>query len=658
MPPRKIKIEDLRRFTFVSDPQISPDGSQVAFVHTKIDYPNDGYQKHIWIWDRTTGKARQFTHGTGSDSNPRWSPDGKQLLFLSSKRDPEKKKPSLWVIPTSGGEARQVAEIEDSGISKPVWAPDSRRILFTSRVWKDGKPETDVVVVRHLRFKLNQVGVFEGRRMHLFAAQLGRKPRQLTEGDYDVVAAKWTADGKGIAFIFNMEEDADTSLVRDIYHIPAKGGEPRRLTDGAHVISDLSFSPDGSLLAFLGHDRPDFSGKNTDIWVVPSEGGEMRNLTGEFDRSIGRGVGSDLRVSTPNPGAVWSPEMDGMYFLTGSAPTSNVYKVRLESGEVEQLTSGMNIEGFSFSEDGSVLAYTAMDATHPAELWVKDEKGERRVTRFNDRLLKGLTLSVPEHYTFKNELGEEVDAWVMKPPGFEPGEKYPAVLEVHGGPRSIYGNAIYQEFHLLNAEGYVVLYSNPRGSGGYGEDYSAVLDGQWGEVDFRDLMTFLDDALERFAFIDADRLGVTGGSYGGYIANWMVTQTDRFKAAVSCRSTCNRLSHHGYSDFGFAHGFSGNMGYPWKDEEKLMRQSPIRYAANVRTPTLLIHSEDDLRCPMPGAEEFFVALKEVGVEAELVRFPDENHELSRSGKPKHREERFSHMLRWFDKHLKQSGAKS
>ena len=208
------------------------------------------------------------------------------------------------------------------------------------------------------------------------------------------------------------------------------------------------------------------------------------------------------------------------------------------------------------------------------------------------------------------------------------------------------------EFHLLNAAGYVVLYTNPRGSGGYGEEYAAILQGQHGTVDYDDVMTFMDDALERFDFIDDERLGVTGGSYGGYLTNWIVTQTDRFRAAVSCRSTCNRLSHHGNSDRGWRHGESGNMGYPYKDEEKLMRQSPIRHVANAKTPTLLIHSENDLRCPVWGAEEFFTSLLEVGVETELVRFPDENHELSRSGKPKHREERFRHMLRWFEKYLK------
>ena len=652
MPPKKIKIEDLRRFVFVSDPQISPDGSQVAFVHTKIDYPNDGYQKHIWIWDRTTVKARQFTHGTGNDSYPRWSPDGKLLLFLSSKRDPEEKKPSLWVIPTSGGEARRVAEIEDTGISNPIWSPDSKRVLFTSRVWEGEKPESDVMVVRRLDYRLNGVGYYPGKRVHLFTVSVGRKPKQLTRGEFDVEAATWSPDGGKIALIANTSEGADRSFIRDIHIIPAKGGEMEKLTNGEHLISGVSWSPDGEEIAFLGHDLHVSTATNTDIWVIPAGGGAPENITASFDRSIGRGIGSDLRVSTPNPGAVWSPDSNALYFLTGAVPTANIYKVDRDTCEIERLTEGRTIDGFSVSSDGSVMAYNAMDATHPAELWVKDFEGERRVTGFNDRLLKALNLSEPEHYTFKNNVGAEIDGWIMKPPDYEVGKKYPAVLEIHGGPLGIYGDGVYQEFHLLNAAGYVVLYTNPRGSGGYGEEYAAILQGQHGTVDYDDVMTFVDDALERFDFIDDERLGVTGGSYGGYLTNWIVTQTDRFRAAVSCRSTCNRFSHHGNSDRGWRHGESGNMGYPYKDEEKLMRQSPIRHVANAKTPTLLIHSENDLRCPVWGAEEFFTSLLEVGVETELVRFPDENHELSRSGKPKHREERFRHMLRWFEKYLK------
>jgi len=651
MSARKVRIEDLRRFVFISDPQISPDGSRVAFVHTKIDYSKNSYVKHIWMWDRESGKAEQFTHGSGRDSYPRWSPDGQKLLFLSSNRQTEKKKAQLWVIPSSGGEAYLVADVEE-GVADPMWAPDSRRILFLTRVWEGEKPKSDVKVVKRIRYKLNGVGIFAGRRTHLFTVRGKGKPKQLTEGEFDVDAATWSTDGKSIAFVSNMDEDADTSLVRDIFLISSKDEEPQKLTRGEHVIADVSCSPDGEEIAFSGHDKPERAVTNLDLWVMPVEGGKMRNLTWDLDRSLGLGVGSDLRVSTPNPGAVWSPNSDAIYFVTGTVPTSNIYRVDKETAKVEQLTGGKNVEGFSLSADGKVMAYSAMDTTHPAELWIKDGGGERQVTWFNEKLLKGLKLGVPEHYTFKNGLGGVIDAWVIKPSDFEPGKKYSTVLEIHGGPKSIYGDTIFIEFQLLAADGHVVLYTNPRGSGGYGEEYAAVLEGQWGEMDYTDLMTFMDDALERFDFIDPDRLGVTGGSYGGYLTNWIVTHTDRFKAAVSCRSTCNRFSHHGSSDFGFRHGTSGNMGFPWKDEEKLMRQSPIRYVANAKTPTLLIHSENDLRCPMPGAEEFFVSLKEVGVETEFVRFPDETHELSRSGKPKHREERLRHILRWFDRYLK------
>jgi len=241
---------------------------------------------------------------------------------------------------------------------------------------------------------------------------------------------------------------------------------------------------------------------------------------------------------------------------------------------------------------------------------------------------------------------------VMKPQDYVEGEKYPTIVQIHGGPLGIYGDGIYHEFQLMAATGYCVIYTNPRGSAGYGEEYGATLNGRHGTVDYKDIMDFTRDAVKRFPFIDSDRLGVTGGSYGGYLTNWIITQTDMFKAGVACRSTCNRYSHHGYSDFGFNHGPSGNMGYPWKDEDKLLSQSPLRFAKNVKTPLLLIHSENDLRCPVQQAEEFFVALMELGVDTELVRFPDENHELSRSGKPKHREERFCHILRWFDKYLK------
>jgi acylaminoacyl-peptidase len=655
MAKRKITIEDLRRFNFVSDPQISPDGKQVAFVLSTINHKEDKYERHIWLVDAESGETAQFTHGFGRDTYPRWSPDGRSLLFLSAGRDPDEKKAQLWVIPRMGGEASMVAKT-DEGVSKPAWAPDSKALLFLSKVWTHGKPETDVKVVKRIKYKLNGVGTFEGRRTHLFSVNPGRKAKQLTEGEFDVESARWAQDGKRIAIVTNMEEDADTSRVRDIYLVSSGGGELAKLTESKHVISDLSWSPDDDRIAFIGHDKPEGLAINSDLWVMDVEGGEKKNLTTFFDRSLNQTIGTDVRVSTPNPGAVWGPKGDEIYFVTASIPHSNIYKVRADGGLVEAVDDGKIIDGFSLSSDGSVLAYNAQDATHPAEIWVKSEDGERRLTGFNDRFLKRLELSVPEHFTFKNGLGEEVDGWFMKPPGDEKDGEYLALLEIHGGPRSIYGDGMFHEFQILAAEGYAVFYTNPRGSGGYGEDFAEAVMRHYGECDYEDLMLFTDEVLKRFDSIDTERLGVLGGSYGGYMTNWIIGHTHRFAAAVTYRSICNWISKFGVSDFGYMQpeAISGTKDY-WDDILLHLDRSPIRYVKNVETPCLVIHSEDDLRCPMEQGEQWFVSLKLNGVPTELVRFPDETHELSRSGKPKHREERLQHTVRWFNKYLKETG---
>ncbi|TRO52458.1 S9 family peptidase [Candidatus Bathyarchaeota archaeon] len=644
MAPRPVKPRDLRKFVFISDPQTSPDGSKVAYVHTSIDYEKNDYVKHIWIHDIDTGRDNQFTFGEGKDSNPRWSPTGNKLLFLSSGREPDKKN-ELFVIYASGGEAQKVAELE-TGIASPLWSPDEKTILFSSRTWETKKPETDVLVVDRIWFKLNGVGMFPGKRVHLFTVKAtGGKHKQITKGAFDVVSYTWSPNGKEIAYVTNKEKDQDTSYVKDIYVMPTKGGEAQKITEGIHEIGSFSWSKHG--IAYFGSDFHARGATNTDLWVM-KPGEKPKNLTQKWDRSLTRGIGSDLRIGTPDPGPVWSGDEAEIYFLTGEVPLSSVYKVNLKTKKIEPVTSGISVDGFNFSNDFRVLAYNAMTATEPCELYINGKKA----TRFNEKHIKSLWISKPEHHTWINELGETIDGWIMKPYDFKPDTEYPTVLQIHGGPLAIYGEGIYQEFQLLTSAGYAVIYTNPRGSGGYGEEYASCLNGGYGTVDYKDVMDFTADAVKRFSFIDETRLGVTGGSYGGYLTNWIISQTPLFKAAVTCRSTCNRYSHHGYSDFGFKHGESGNMGYPWRDGDKLLSQSPLRFAANVKTPTLFIHSENDLRCPIQQAEEYFVALMEQGIDTELVRFPDENHELSRSGKPKHREERFEHILRWFNKCLK------
>ena len=651
MAPRLIRVEDLRGFQFVSDPRVSPDGRRIAFVLSRINIEKDAYERHVWMADASSGGVEQFTYGQGSDTYPRWSPDGRRLLFLSSGRD-EEKKAKIYVIPASGGEARMAAR-SDEGVVNPQWAPDSRRILYSSKVWTEEKPETDVKVIRRIRYKANGSGTFEGRRVHLFTVRVGSKPKQLTSGEFDVDAAAWSPGGGTVAFVSNMEPDADISEVRDIYTIPAGGGGFVKVTDGRYAASEVSWSPDGKLIAFTGNDDPEGHAVDDNIWVMPSGGGEARNITGSLGKSLVQGIGSDLRVATPSPGHVWSRDGSSIMFLTASTPYSSVYRAGVDGGGVEEVVGRRTIDGFSASDDGSAIAFNAMDATHPAELYLRDALGERRLTRFNDKFLRQLKLSSPERFAFRNSEGAEIDGWIIRPPNLKEGEICPAVLEIHGGPRSIYGDGVFHEFQLLAAEGYAVIYTNPRGSAGYDEAYAKAVIGHYGEGDYDDLMRFTDEALRRFSFIDNKRLGVTGGSYGGYMTNWIVGHTDRFRAAVTFRSICNWISKYGTSDVGYMQpeSIAGTEDYVG-DIGRHLEKSPIMYVKNVKTSILIVHSEEDLRVPIEQGEQWFTALKLHGVETEFVRIPGENHELSRSGKPKHREERLRHLVRWMNWHLK------
>ena len=653
MRSRSMKIEDLRKFRFISDPQVSPDGGKVAFVISEVNIEKDGYDRHIWMVDVASGKYWQLTFGEGSDNYPRWSLDGGRLLFLSNGRQPDKKT-QLYVINVAGGEAKLVAETE-LGVSAPAWAPDSRRILFTSKVWTEKKPEGDIKVVKRIKYKLNGQGTFEGRRSHLFVVKPGAKPKQLTSGEFDVGAATWSPDGEKIAFVSNMEPDADTSEVTDIYTVPATGGEPRKLTNSGFTILGLSYSPDGGRIAFVGNDKPGELAVDESLWVMTAEDGEPKRAAPGFPRSLGYGVGSDLRVATPDQGPVWGADGEYVYFYTSDTPRSNLYRTRLIDGGTEVVVGGRSVDGFNVGD--SVIAYVAMDATHPNELYIKDDKSDRRITRFNDDLLRKLEIAEPIGFWFRSTMGRDVEAWVIKPPGLREGERCPAVLEIHGGPRALFGDGMFHEFQVLAAEGMAVIYTNPRGSAGYEEAFTQGVIRRYGEGDYEDLMACVDEALRRFSFIDPDHLGVCGGSYGGYMTNWMVTQTDRFKAAVTFRSICNWVSKFSTSDIGYMQpeSISGAKTYWGEDTLTQMRHSPLYYVDRVKTPTLIVHSEEDLRCPMEQAEQWFTALKLNGVETEFVRIPGENHELSRSGKPKHREERLRHLVRWMKKHLGSSG---
>jgi dipeptidyl aminopeptidase/acylaminoacyl peptidase len=647
-----VKIGDLSKFRIISDPQISPDGTKALFVHTIMVFDKNEYLNNLWFVDLATRKERPYTAGRNKDKNPRWSPEGSKILFTSippHKDEEEKKKPQLYVMDTTGGEAKRLTDLH-SGVESPRWSPNGKNILFLSSI-KENKTDSDVKIIKRLEYKFNGKGFYEGKRKHIFSIpSKGDKPKQLTKDDFDVASPEWMKDGKNIVFYSNISKDADKSREKFVYTIPANGGSLEKLIDKAMYISAIVPSPKNRNLAIVGHYFEKGLATKQDVYILPPNG-VPKSLTSEFDQDIGTKLGCDLRVRTPAVNPKWSHNGEWIYFTSCYEGTAALYRVPIWQGSVEKVIgeADHSIEAFSISKENSI-AYTVLNTRRPMELWLYKKK-PRQVTKLNNNYLRKTMVQGHEHFNFKSNAGHIVEGWLMKPINYIEGQKYPMILHIHGGPRGAYGNSMMHEFQVLAAQGWAVMYTNPFGSGGYYEAFQAGLPGHYFEQDYADLMQAVDFVDNHYDFVDEDRLGVTGGSYGGVMTNWIITHTDRFKAAVTLRSITNWYSFFGTSDIGWTFGKQEMKGVPWRDEEKFMAKSPIRYVEKVKTPTMIIHSEEDYRCPMEQAEQFFTALKMLDIPTEFIRFPRENHDLSRSGKPEHRKERLEHLIRWFKEYL-------
>ena len=651
----KYDVDPLLHGTPVDDTQISPDGKKVLFVRRITKNEENRYDTHIWITSTDSNDPKQFTFGEGLDTHPRWSPDGKTVYFSSNRltaNEKENRKTRIWSMPLEGGEAKLLVEAEHS-IRSFQLSPDGSKILLLSRIEEDTETpeETDpeILWISKLRYKYDGESYFPYTRVHLFTVSSeGGTPMQITSGPYDVSASSWSPDGAEVAFVANMEE-SDLTRLKDIYIVKANGGETRKITDGKPIISTVSWSPDGGLLAYAGRVPPDpvaIGYGNTDLWVIPPDGSVARNLTSGFDRTVGA-YGSSL---------LWSSDSGKVYFRASDHGTTQIYQVTVRDGNVKPLTEGrINVSSFSASEDGSLLALSATDALWPDEVWVRDKEGTRRLTSVHVKTMATWELSTPEEFWFTTSDDVKVQGWIVKPNGQKEGEKYPLVLEIHGGPHGAYGfklGSAEHEFQLLARNGYAVVYTNPRDSIGYGEEFAGIAEGNWGSRDFQDLMEAVDHVLENYDYVDPERLGVAGGSFGGFMTNWIVTHTKRFKAAVTMRSVASWYSQVALSDMGWGRIGVGSGQDPWDAPEQYLDRSPLTYIKDIETPLLIIHSENDYRCPMPEGEKLFVALKRLKKEVEFVRFYNEPHGLSRMGKPSHRTVRLRHILRWFDKYLK------
>ena len=665
-----ITAEDLYRFEQIGDCEISPDGCHVVFCVHRVDRKTEKKCANLWIVPTGRGRPRQFTYGDQVDSRPRWSPDGSQIAFASNRGD--EKQPQIYLIPFHGGEARPLTDLKGT-LSCFEWSPDGRRLVCRFRRKDDEEIEREEdegkkklgVVSRHITrvfFKLDGSGFLPKERWHIWTidARTGRAG-QLTEGDvHDEASPHWSPDEKQIAFCSNRTEDPDLNPdAVDLFLVPAAGGALRKIETPFGPKDDPVFSPDGRWLAYYGKDFSEEQGqwwKNTGLWVVPVDGSEAaRNLTEPFDFDVSSETINDLLGLPSTTSPTWSKDGERIYFQVSRHGSTILRSVVVHGGERDTKTviGGEGVVGsFSLDRAGGKLACFRADMGDPGQVWVRGLVAgrSRKLTRVNENLLRARDLGEMEEVWFKGPAGNDLQGWILKPPRFDESKRYPSILEIHGGPQAQYGHFFMHEFYFLAAQGYVVYFCNPRGGQGYGEEHTRAIWHNWGTADYDDLMAWAD-LVRGKPYIDPGRMGVTGGSYGGYMTNWITGHTDRFKAAVTQRCVSNLISMYGSSDFNWVFQMELADAPPWEDLENYWRQSPMKAIGNVRTPTLVIHSEQDLRCAIEQGEQVFVALKKLGVDTEMVRFPEEPHGLSRGGRTDRRVERLKHILRWFDRYL-------
>jgi dipeptidyl aminopeptidase/acylaminoacyl peptidase len=688
---RAFELKDWYRLVTVSAPAMSPDGSRIAFTVQTVNEKDNKYHREVWMVNTSGGEPMRLTSPGTESSNPRWSPDGKVLVFTSQRPGG---RGNTWMLRMDqpGGEAYQDDKYPRAG-SVPsdgrvaVWAEgdsvvtDSTRQDPYARMQPMARPPHGTVTkpadparfdgrhVYDMQYKSNNQGFVPGAReaRRWRPAQIwmqgydGSTKRRITDTRYSHRSATVSPDGRWIAFVADaaLRPDSVVDLERDsiarlpylksrddvdrnesdIYVIPITGGTPRKVTSFFGAEGDLAWSPDSRRLAFIGS-----SGrmKSDRVYVVNVAGGTAENVLGDWRYE---------------PQSIqWLA--DGSIAMSGAiGGSTGVFRIDPTAKRMTPVLSGRRrITGTSTDNRGTRVAFVATDMTHPTELFIAnaDGSGERKLTSFNEKLLSEVAFSEAERFMTPSVGGLEIESWLMKPHGYQPGRKYPVVLYIHGGPHSAYGENWFDEFQNLAAAGMFVLFTNPRGSSGYGADFTYITRGQWGGDDYLDLMKAVD-VVARRPDVDSTRMGVTGGSYGGFMTAWITTKTNRFKAAQADRMISDWTYWYGASDVQGLTEFEF-FGKPWDNFAMYDTLSPIRFVHKVRTPTLIVQSEEDHRTPMGNAELWFMALKKQGVPVELVRYPRSTHELSRSGEPWLLVDRLGRLRQWFSHYLKDATA--
>lgn len=656
---RAMRIDDLYNLQLVGEPQVSPDGTRLVAEVLTVDREKHEYRSALWDIPLDGGETRKLTSGQWSDTSPAWSPDGMKIAFLSNRID---KKPQIFVLPVDGGEAQQVTSGK-VGVADFDWAPDSDRLAFVRELGpkdvdeetQDDEEKSDVKVITSARYKFDGKGFLEDRVAQIFLTSVSGKdddPVQLTEGHYNHLSPAWSPDGTQIAFVANRDEGWDKSRTNDLWIMDVPSKELRKLTDGKGSWRAPAWSPDGTQIAVAGDADVAANEVNTKLYVIKTNGkkAKPKQLGEEIDRTI-----SDASMSGPTGAAGvtcrWLPDGTAIDSLVSDRGTTVVVRFRLDDKKPRLLTApGRHIKAFAHLVGGDDLVIAVADPTTPMELHRVTADGETKLTSFNDTWLEGVAVQPPEEFWVESD-GEMIQGWLIRPQGntAQSLDRVPLILNIHGGPHAQFSAAFFHELQMFVAKGNALVFINPRGSTGRSDAFAREVQAAWGTADMPDFMAAVDHVLA-LGGLDPDRLGVTGGSYGGFSTNWLLGHTDRFKAAVTDRSICNMTSMFGTDDIALA-SLDPEMGTPWENQKLYWDLSPLKYVGNVQTPCLIVHSENDHRCPMEQAEQWYLALKKLDVPTEFIRFPDESHGLGRNGKPKHRVERLERTLGWFDRYL-------
>jgi dipeptidyl aminopeptidase/acylaminoacyl peptidase len=652
---RPFTFEEMMRVKRVSDPQLSPDGRWVAYTVTFYDVEKNSRNSDIWLVPATGGEARQMTRSPKVDERPRWAPDSRRFAFISSRSGASQ----IWILSLEAGEATPVETkgLEASGV---LWSSNASHLAFVSDVYPDCQDaacnqkrekerEASPVKARILdRVLFRHWNVWkDGKRSHLFVVPVaGGVPRDLTPGDADAPPFSlggpedyaFSPDGKELCFARNNDKEEALSTNSDLWVVSVDGrSEPKKVTGNSAADASPLYSPDGRFIAYRAQSRPGFESDRWQLMLLDRTSGQTMSLTGGFDRWVG--------------GFAWNPDSQSLYLVAGDEAKQPIFKVGIGGGPVQKVVDSHTNDELQLSADGRWLVFSRQSLSAPAEIYSASADGSslKPLTTTNWELLSQLDLPAAESVWFAGAGGTKVQTWILKPPNFDPAKKYPLLLAIHGGPQGVWGDAMSYRWNgqVFASNGYVVMMPNPRGSTTFGQKFTDEIRDDWGGRVYEDLMKAVDYAVT-LGYIDPNRLAAAGGSFGGYMANWMAGHTDRFKCLISHAGVFNLTSMYGvteelwFPEWEFA-------GTPWTNRATYEKWSPHQFAKNFRTPMLIIHGELDFRVPVGEGFQLFTYLQRLNIPSKMLYFPDEGHWIL---KPKNSQLWYKTFFEWLEKYLK------